>query len=98
MTCLKWPHAKDPGDVLDYSLDVGGVIDPSAYPTGDTVATATWTVPPGLTKTSQLESGTLAVVWLAGGSPGSTYQLNVDVVSVQGRTVNRDCQLEVAER
>ena len=97
-SCLEWPTAKDPGDLLDYSIDVGGVIDPTATPTGDTIATATWTVPSGLTKTAQVESGTVAVVWLAGGTAGRTYTLNVDVVSVQGRTVNRDVQLQVAER
>jgi hypothetical protein len=98
-TVLSWPNPKDPGDVLDYTLDITKVIDPDAgSPTGDTIATVTWTVPSGLTKMSQLESGGKASVWLAGGTSGRIYTLNADCITVQGRTVNRDIQLMVAER
>ena len=99
MTLLKWANPKDPGDVLDYTIDISGVIDPDgANPNGDTIASVTWTVPTGLTKTSQVQNEGLAVIWLAGGTASRTYTLNMDAITAQGRTVNRDVQLEVAER
>jgi hypothetical protein len=102
MPLLSWPRPKDPGDLSDYSVDVDGLLNVDGN-TGDMIATATWTVPSGLAKVLQAESGTLAKIWLSGGTPGTMYTLNLIIVSQggnsgQGRTFNMDLRLLCDER
>lgn len=75
---------KDPDAILDYTVDwsswLGGT---------DTIASSTWTVPTGLTKTTDTMTGTSATVWLSGGTLNETYQVTNEIVTVGGRTEDR---------
>lgn len=74
---------KDPDSVLDYAVDW------SDWLAGDTITTADFTVPAGLTRQSQNASATVATVWLAGGTAGATYSVNCRIVTAAGRTADR---------
>jgi hypothetical protein len=85
-----WP-AKDPNDILDYSIDFADWLGT------DTLATVTWTVPTGLTKGSQSNSSTVALVWLSGGTAGATYEVLCRITTAGGRTHDKSVKLRVAE-
>src|SRR5580698_4439779 len=87
---LAWP-IKDPGDVLDYSIDLAAALAGDAT---DQVATLAVTVlPNGATGDLQIgrmvASGTSAVVWLSAGLAGTTYAVRLTVGTLKGRVVGR---------
>lgn len=84
---------KDPNAVLDYGFDWSSWLQ-----TGETISSATWTVPTGITKTSQTESTTETIVWLSGGTAGTSYDVSCRIVTSQGRTDDRTMTIKVAER
>ena len=92
---LAWP-AKDPTDVLDYTLDVS---DALAGDTGDSIATLDVAITPNapgdLVLNSSNASGTTAVMWFSAGQVGATYVVSVSVGTVSGRTITRSVQLPV---
>lgn len=82
-----------PGAVLDWDADLTDWM-----PTGDTINTATWSVPSGLTIVSQNETDTIAKVWLSGFLEGTTYDIYVVITTIGGRTERRDFRLVCAKR
>lgn len=76
--------AKDPDAVLDYMIDWSDWLGAT-----DTIASATWTVPDGLTEDSSTETTTTATIWLSGGTAGASYALVCRVVTTEGRTDDR---------
>lgn len=85
-----WPP-KDPGDTLDYLLDWSLFLD------SDTISSAVWTVPSGLTKTAQSETTTTTTVWLSGGTADTLYTLDCTITTAGGRTAQRRVGLYVEE-
>lgn len=94
-TTLAWP-AKDPGDVLDYQLDLTAAL--AGSPT-DSIATLAVTVTPNaagdLTINSTAVDGNKAVLWLAGGIAGTVYTLQILATMASGRAVSRSVLLPV---
>ncbi len=92
---LSWP-AKDPGDVLDYELDIWPAL---AGNDKDCIATIDVTIQPSatgdLTLTSSAADGTVAVLWLAGGQAGTVYSVQVTISTLAGRTIGRAIFLPV---
>lgn len=95
---LVWP-IKDPGDVLDYSLDVSAALagDPS-----DTVATVDATIQPNgnagdLTVGRIVSGGQSAVLWLSAGVAGTTYSVQLTVGTLKGRVIGRTVLLPVQQ-
>lgn len=86
-----WP-SKDPDEVLDYELDWEPRLG------DDTLATVTWTVPAGLTKTDEDISGAIAVLWLSGGTVGESYTIACRAVTAGGRTYDETLRLAVRSR
>lgn len=93
MATLSFP-TKDPQDLLDYTVDITRILGTGS---SDTITTAVWTVPSALTKTAETVDGTQVQVWLDGGTPGVTHQLHVTITTSQGRRIDRDILLPVAE-
>lgn len=85
-----WIH--DPEAVLDYAVDW------SDWLGADTIASATWTVPTGLTKASQAETTTKSTAWISGGTAGTTYSVECRITTVGGRTDERTITLVCRER
>jgi hypothetical protein len=92
---LIWP-VKDPGDVLDYILDLS---DALAGNDGDTIATLDVSISPAntgdLTLQSSSADGDQAILWLASGVAGTTYAVTVVVGTNSGRIFSRTVSLPV---
>jgi hypothetical protein len=77
----QWPD-KDPGDTLDYDVD----LSQADLPAGETIATVDWSIdPPGGTSPlteeakSHDDSAMTATIWLSGGDVGTDYTLTMIV-------------------
>jgi hypothetical protein len=95
---LVWP-AKDPGDVLDYAIDLSAAF--AGDPT-DQVATVGVTVQPNgnagdLQVGRILASGTSAVMWLSAGIAGTNYAVQITVGTLKGRIIGRSVLLPVQQ-
>ncbi len=92
----RWREDKDPADVLDYGFDFGEFLALSTP--ADSISSASWTVPAGLTDGDQAVVGNEAVIFLSGGVAGTVYTVTCRIVTVGGRTVERSATLYVRER
>lgn len=92
---LNWP-TKDPGDTLDYQLDISPAVVGNA---GDSIATLDLTISPrnpgDLSVSSTSADGCHAVFWLTGGQNGIVYTITVLITTVNGRTLQRSILLPV---
>lgn len=86
-------YRKDPDAKLDYSLDWSTYLE-----TGETISTSTWEVAAGITKVSDVKSGTLTTIWLSGGTEGERYQLRNLIVTSAGRQDQRSFDVLVESR
>lgn len=95
---LVWP-IKDPGDVLDYSLDLSAAL--AGDPTDQVATVGVTTVPSGnpgdLLVGRIVGSGTSAVMWLSAGVVGTTYAVQVSVGTLKGRVIGRTVLLPVQQ-
>lgn len=85
-------YFKDPGSKLDYSIDW------SDWLQEDTLLTAVWTIPDGLTKESEEHTSTFALVWISGGTAGANYTCTCVITTAGGRTDERSIIISVRER
>jgi len=92
---LNWP-TKDPGDVLDYLLDIGPAIVGND---GDGIATLDVTLAPSnpgdLTVQSTATDGSRIILWLAGGQAGTIYTITFSIRTLNGRALQRSVLLPV---
>lgn len=84
----KW-DAKDPDEVLFYSLDWTGPLD------GDEISTATWTPASGITVANTSVAGAVTTAKFSGGTDGTSYAIKVTVVTTGGQTIERTRTLKV---
>lgn len=97
---LPWIE-KDVAAVLDYSIDwnAATTLGGPWLATGETLSgAAVWTLPTGITKSSQTDTTTLSTVWLAGGTVGTSYTVTCKVVTSAGRTDERSFVVVVKQR
>lgn len=87
-------YVKDPADVVDYKVNWLADKDP-VLSAGETIATATWTVPPGITKDSDTKTTTTTTVWLSGGVVGERYDIACRITTNQQRTFERTFTVQV---
>jgi hypothetical protein len=95
---LVWP-IKDPGDVLDYTLDLSPAL---AGDSTEQVATVGVTVSPtgnpgDLAVGQIVGNGTRAVIWLSAGVAGTIYSVQVTVGTLKGRVIGRTVLLPVQQ-
>lgn len=92
---LSWP-AKDPGDTLDYVVDISEAVAGDA---GDTITTLDVSISPNnagdLALQSSSADGTEAILWLSAGIPGTTYTVNLSIGTNAGRLIARSITLPV---
>jgi hypothetical protein len=90
-----WP-GKDPGDVLDYQFDISAALLGNE---GDQIASVAVSASPAgpgdLVVNSISADGAVLVFWFAGGVAGTTYVVQVTVVTQAGRTIGRALLLPV---
>lgn len=89
---------KDPNDTLDYKIDWSKWLRD-----GEILIDSDWTVQTGLNKVADPISGiidpfttTTAIVWVAGGTPG-TYTAQNRIVTSQGRQRDKTITITVKE-
>lgn len=97
------PIPKDPNAVLDFEFDWGTGKDRRVPPwleDDETIATATVTVPAGLTKEDAevSDDGKSVIVWLSGGTAGTSCGVVCHIVTTQSRTDERTMTIAVQER
>lgn len=83
---------KDPSAILDYTIDWTDWLE------ADTISSSSWTIPAGLTKTSEATTTKKATAWLSGGTLGQFYTVTNRVVTAGGRTDERSIVIVVAQR
>jgi hypothetical protein len=92
---LMWP-TKDPGDILDYILDIGPAIVGND---GDGIATVAVSFSPSnpgdIVLQSTTADGSRIILWLAGGQAGITYTLTFAITTVNGRSLQRSVIIPV---
>jgi hypothetical protein len=92
---LNWP-IKDPGDVLDYILDIGPAIVGND---GDSIATLDVSSAPSnpgdLVIQSMKADASRVVVWLSDGQSGTIYTLTFSITTINGRSLQRSVLLPV---
>src|ERR1700754_4402189 len=92
---LNWP-TKDPGDILDYILDIGPAIVGND---GDGIATVEVSFAPSNPGDLDLQSttadGSRIVLWLSGGQAGTTYTITFLITTINGRSLQRSVLLPV---
>jgi hypothetical protein len=92
---LNWP-TKDPGDVLDYQLNISPALIGNE---GDSIATLDVSITPDnpgdLTLNEVQADGPSAVLWLAGGQPGTVYTITIMLSTINGRALQRSILLPV---
>jgi hypothetical protein len=89
---------KDPQAKLDYVIDFlsNGYLAP-----GETLVSAVFTVPAGLTKDDphpESNTTTTATVWLSGGTVGQEYAVVCHIVTSEDRTDERSINIRVEDR
>lgn len=92
---LNWP-TKDPGDTLDYVLDIGPAIVGND---GDAISTANISLSPNnpgdLTLQSTTADGSRIILWLTAGQAGTVYTVTFAITTVNGRSLQRSVLLPV---
>lgn len=92
---LSWP-VKDPGDTLDYVVDLSAALSGDD---GDAISTLDVAISPSAAGDLQLQTssadGDLAILWLTGGQSGTTYAVTVVMGTNSGRQISRTIALPV---
>lgn len=97
---LPWIE-KDPAAVLDYTIDwnAASTLGGPWLASGETLSGgAVWTLPIGITKSSQNDTATASTIWLAGGTAGASYTITCKVTTIAGRTDERSFLVVVRQR
>jgi hypothetical protein len=84
---------KDPSAVLDYTIDWSLWLS-----NGETITTSVWTVPTGITGSTQSISGSKTITWLSGGTAGNAYTISNRITTSAGRTDDRSFLVVVENR
>jgi hypothetical protein len=84
---------KDPDAKLDYGFDWDDWLA-----SVESISTVNWSVPEGLTKVSEQDSGSVAKVWISGGTVGTEYTVRCRLTTSAGRIDDRSFIIEVQER
>lgn len=84
---------KQPADYLDYDVEYEDFLSD-----GDSVASGTATVSAaGLTVDPPLVVGTTLKLWVAGGTVGTTYKVDVTMTTAQGRIKQDELRFRIKE-
>lgn len=94
MSTQSWPD-KDPGEVLDYRFDWTQRLTVNRIK--DTIVSSVWAITDGtgLNIDTSTVNNPFTVVWLSGGTVGTTYTLKNTVVTSSGRTMVQAVKLKV---
>jgi hypothetical protein len=88
-------YVKDPGAVLDYSINwAGGYLQ-----SGETLSSSIWTIfPADMTQNSASNAAGVTSITVSGGAVGQIYQLTNRITTSQERTDERSITVRVEHR
>ena len=89
---MAW-EPKSPFEILDYYMDWTKDLQ-----SNETIANSDWTVDDGVTVTQESWDDTKAVIWVTGGEKGRNYTLLNQIVTNQGRSMEKSNPLRVRNR
>lgn len=85
---------KDPDDALNYGFDWN-----TWLPSGDTIATSTWSVTPGITNTGSTNSGGQTTTKISGGTLGQMYlATNVITTTTSQETKSASLAIRIVQK
>lgn len=88
-------RSQHPGDNLDHAVQFGAWLD------GDTLSTVAVVAQAGITlgtgPKAPAITGDDVVLWLSGGTSGTTYTVEVTVTTAGNRTRVQDCQILILD-
>jgi hypothetical protein len=94
-TPLSWP-SKDPGDILDYQLDIEPALIGNEGDAIESVDVDVVPSQPGDLSTDNITAdGYRIVIWFSGGQAGTTYSVTALITMASGRTLQRSIYLPV---
>lgn len=90
----KWKSRKDPGDITNWTQDFANEMGALS----DTIATASWVLPSGITNVAESNTTTTASVKISGGTAGRKYDVTVTITTTtSAETFERTVELTVDE-
>jgi hypothetical protein len=88
-------RSQHPGDVLDHAVAFGDWLE------ADTLATVSVVAAAGITLGTGAKAPAIAgddvVLWLSGGTSGTSYNVAVTVTTAGGRTKVQDCRITITD-
>ncbi len=88
-------YVKDPGAILDYSIDWGA----GYLQSGETLGSSIWAIfPADMAQESAGDAAGVASITVSGGIAGQIYQLTNRITTSQGRTDERSITVRVEQR
>jgi hypothetical protein len=85
-------YTKDPDSTTDFEFNWKPELD------GDTIQSATFSLPDGMTSVSESNTTTTATIFVSGGSTGCTYRIRCRIVTDGGRTWDKTLYILIQER
>lgn len=90
---------KAPAEVLNYGCDFTKSLTAKPNNTlSDTLASAVWTVPPGITVTDEQITNTMAIIELSGGTLGQVYTITCTGTTANGFVAVKSFELQIATK
>lgn len=83
---------KDPQETLDYAVDW------TRWLLTDVIVGSTWTVPAGITMSSETETAKVATIWLSGGTLGEDYVIVNQITTAAGRISERSMTISIRSK
>ncbi len=83
---------KDPGGIIDYTVRW------TTWLNGDTISSSAWTIPAGITKVSEANTTTDAVIFLASGTVGTINEITNRVITAGGRQNDQTLSILIEEK
>lgn len=84
---------KDPNANLDFSFGWANWLE-----TLETITTYELTVPAGLVKGLDSKADKMVIVWLSGGTAGTTYNVTCKITTSLGRVDERTIHIQIQDR
>lgn len=82
---------QDPNAIEDWTFNW------TRWLNGATIVSATWDVPEGLTKISDLTETPMSSLRITGGTPGETYECVNHIIASDGRETDRTLAVVIKE-
>ena len=85
--------SKDPAAILDYTVRWVDWLN-----SDDQISTSTWAVPSGIVTTTNSNTNSDAVIWLASGTVGQIYEVTNRIITADGRQTEQTISVLIEDK